>query len=92
MFFDKVDFTSDLGAISKGLFTSSKRLKIADLTARQTEVDGGTLNLKLKSCKYHTMPYVVLFNGANILIDGHHTVIAKKLKNQTFVKCKIYTL
>lgn len=83
--------TQDLGSIGKGLFTHIKRVKIDDLAPRQTHISGGTLNRKM-SGKDLTTPYVVITDKGNILIDGHHTVIAKKLKGQKYILAQCYTL
>lgn len=88
-FFSRQLFTDDLGAISKGLFKVRKRIKIADLSPRQTHVSGGTLNYKMKG-KGFTVPYVVIKNNHFILIDGHHTVIVKQAKGQTYVFALTY--
>lgn len=81
----------DLGDVGKGRFTITKRIKIADLQPRQTEVSGGTLNYKMTG-KGLTMAYVVITATGNILIDGHHTVIVKKLKGQKYIYAKCYVL
>ena len=79
----------DLGDLGKGRFTVKKRLKIDELQPRQNQVSGGTLNYKLTG-KGFTVPYVAVTESGNILIDGHHTVIAKKLKGQRFVFALCY--
>lgn len=79
----------DLGSITKGMFTKYKRVKIESLFPRQTYVEGETLNLKL-SGKYFTVPCVAISPSGNILIDGHHTVIAKKLRGQKYVNAMCY--
>ena len=50
-FFGKPVNTSDLGSVTRAMFTSYKRIRIEDLEPRQTEVFGGTINLKIKGKK-----------------------------------------
>lgn len=100
MIFDLIDYSTelllnniilntDLGDTGKGRFTEVKRVKIEDLHPRQQTVCGGTLNYKMKG-KGLTTAYVVIHKDGNILIDGHHSVIVKKLKGQKFVYAKCY--
>lgn len=83
--------TEDLGAIGKGLFTVKKRVEISTLHPRQTKIDEYTLALKLAG-KFHTKSFVVITKNKNILIDGHHTTAAKKMKGQKFVMALCYLL
>ncbi len=81
----------DLGDTGKGRFADFKRIEITSLHPRQTHVSGGTLNYKMAGNGF-TVPYVVISDQGNILIDGHHTVIVKKLKGQKYIYAYCYTL
>lgn len=83
--------TSDLGSITRGNFTKVKKVDISELEPRQTTVNGGTLNIKIKG-KHWTQPCVVITPNAKILIDGHHTVIAKKMRGQKLVNALCYII
>jgi hypothetical protein len=81
--------TDDFGSIGKGNFTVTKRIKIDELQPRQTELCGGTLNYKMKG-KGFTTAFVIIKGNDKVIIDGHHTVIVKKLKGYKFVYAKCY--
>lgn len=81
--------TDDIGDVGKGRFTLKKRLAISSLHPRQSHLDDNCLSDKVKG-KYHTNAYVVLTSTKNILIDGHHTVIAKKMKGQIYIYAQCY--
>jgi hypothetical protein len=83
--------TLDLGSVGRGNFTIVKKVTISELEPRQTLVNGGTLNLKMKG-KHWTQPCVVVTPNSKILIDGHHTVIAKKLRGQKQVNALCYII
>ncbi len=85
----KLDIVID--GVSKADFTEVKRIKISTLTPNQLEVDGGTLNWKI-SGKGHTTPYVLITDKGNVLIDGHHTVIAKSILGSIYIYCKTYSV
>lgn len=89
LLFDKQRFEGDLGDIGKGRFTRTERIVIADLSPRQSLVEIDVLRAKMKGIGL-TKPYVVIGKGFKVLIDGHHTVIAKKLNGQQFVIAKTY--
>lgn len=72
-------------------FKKNKIVKISDLYANQIALDPAALALKRKG-KNLTTPMVVRKNNKLILIDGHHTVIAKKLNGSENVKVKYLDL
>ena len=72
-------------------FNKNIIVKISDLYANQMALDPEALALKRKG-KHLTMPMVVRKNNKLILIDGHHTVIAKKLNGSEKVKAKYLDL
>lgn len=84
-------YDGDLGGITRGMFTQYKRVEINTLMPRQEWVNGGTLNFKMKG-KGFTVPCVVITHKGNILIDGHHTTIVKKLKGQKYIMANCYNL
>ncbi|QQV91505.1 hypothetical protein M1M25_gp007 [Tenacibaculum phage Gundel_1] len=69
-------------------FIKKEFIKIEDLTPNQEHIELNTLTEKIKG-KNLTVPHVLLYNDKKILIDGHHTVIAKLLKGQSKILCKI---
>lgn len=78
--------------ISKDCFTTTGILNISDLTPNQKTLDIQCLHLKIKGKLKFSTIQVLKYNGLNILMDGHHTVIAKLIKGQKKVKCKIYKI
>jgi len=82
--FDNPLANDDLDVIGKADFTIYRRILISSLHPRQTELDENTLAIKV-SGKNHTQAYVVCTPFKNILIDGHHTVAAKKIKGRLYV-------
>ena len=73
--------------IGKHSFVSIKKIEINQLIANQEYIDKDVLKIKIKG-KQLTIPYVLNYNNKLILIDGHHTVIAKKINGQKFIMCK----
>ena len=73
-------------SISMKDFKTVKRVRICDLTPNQPHVDMDVVEMKQKG-KGLTMPYVLEYNGKLILMDGHHTTIAKMLNGQQYIKC-----
>lgn len=63
-------------------------IKIDDVIPNQVELDIECLQRKIKG-KGLSFPHVLLYNGKTILMDGHHTVIAKKINGQVRFKSKI---
>jgi hypothetical protein len=66
-------------------FTETKIISVFDLYANQEEINGDHLKKKLKG-KNDSVCYVAIFNGKYILLDGHHTVIAKMLNGKSKIK------
>lgn len=77
--------------ISKSDFKEVKRVKISTLHPNQLDVDGLTLNWKI-SGKGYTTPFVLITDYGNILIDGHHTVIAKSILGNRYIYCNTYNV
>jgi len=77
--------------LNPGQFDKAKMVKIGDLWANQSLIDNKTLTLKMKG-KNLSVCYVLSVNNKFILIDGHHTVIAKKLNGQQKVKVMFLAL
>lgn len=85
--FLKSDHNENIPAVGKKDFTQTKFIYISDLYANQELIDSKVLNYKLLG-KNLSQLFVIEFNNKKILIDGHHTVIAKKLNGNKRVKCK----
>lgn len=81
----------NLPIFGKNDFKSFRFVSISDLFANQEFIDSKVLNIKL-SGKNMSVCYVVEFNEKKILIDGHHTVIAKKLNGLRKVKAMFLNL
>lgn len=81
--------TDCIGDVGKGRFTARKRILISSLHPRQTFIDDDCLADKIKG-KYHTCPFVVITKDKNILIDGHHTVAAKKINGKKYIMALCY--
>ena len=86
-----VNQDKEFGGIGKGDFKEEKLLIINELIPNQVYVDLDVVKIKMKG-KQLTMPYVIKRLGELFLIDGHHTVIAKKLKGQIKVRAKYFDL
>lgn len=71
--------------IGKSDFSVFKTVNICDLWANQSDVNYFDVKIKMKG-KNITTPYVISLKDKLILIDGHHTVIAKKINGQKKVK------
>lgn len=78
--------------ISKDKFIQSGLVYINELTPNQKTLDTDCLQGKIKGTVKLTSIYVLKYKGLNILIDGHHTVIAKLIKGQIKVRAKIYSM
>ena len=87
--FLKSNHGEDLPAMNKSQFKEVRLIGTKELFANQKEIDSDVLNEKLKG-KNHSICYVAISNEKNILIDGHHTVIAKILNGNSKVKCVCY--
>lgn len=77
--------------VRKDKFNGRKIVNIADLYPNQAEIDVDLVNNKQKG-KLLKTPYVLKYNNKLILMDGHHTVIAKKLNGVTKVKVLFYDM
>lgn len=75
----------ELPLFGKQDFSKFKIVDISDLHANQKNIDLACLERKLKG-KGLSVPYIVEYKEKLILIDGHHTVIAKKLNGQKRIK------
>jgi len=69
-------------------FNEVKVININDLHPNQWTIDEECLKRKIKG-KNLSLVYVVYIRGIYVLIDGHHTVVAKLLNGQKKVKCKL---
>lgn len=78
-------------SISRQHFSLNKFIEIDSLHPNQLIIDEECLKRKIKGENLSTV-YVVRLNGRNILLDGHHTVIAKKIKGLKKVKCKFHII
>ncbi len=74
----------ELPSMGKNDFNRVKLVSIDALWANQHEVDDTIIANKRKGIGF-TMPYVVSYMGKLILMDGHHTVIAKRLNGRVKV-------
>jgi hypothetical protein len=81
--------SENLPPMNKNQFKEVKFISVNDIYANQKEIDSKVLNEKLKGKNLSTC-YVAVFNGKNILIDGHHTVISKILNGKRKVKVLRY--
>lgn len=70
--------------IEKSAFTVRKRVLIESLCPNQVLVEPLLISHKRKGNNL-TTPYVLIYKGYNILMDGHHTTIAKKLNGQKYI-------
>lgn len=91
VFFNRPVCNPDLGALGRGMFTQKKRFKIDELSPRQIYVCEETINYKMKG-RWLTTPCIVVSKKETVLIDGHHTVIAKMLNGQKYVYALYYTI
>lgn len=73
--------------ISKSYFTEIKMINISDVTPNQTTLDIDCLNRKIKNIGL-TDIYILDYAGFKIVLDGHHTIISKKIKGIKKVKAK----
>lgn len=72
-------------------FSFTVFVRINDIWANQPSIDSECLKHKIKG-KNLSICYVAKKNGKHILIDGHHTVIAKKLNGRQKVRVKFIDL
>jgi len=77
--------TEDLPVFGKEGFIKTKLVKVKNLYANQPHIDPQALALKLKG-KNLTQIYIVNYNQKDIVIDGHHTTVAKIMNGQERVK------
>lgn len=73
--------------LSPNMFSISRKIQIEYLQANQKEIEKDCLSRKLKGVNL-SIPIVLIYKGKYILMDGHHTVIAKMLKGFDFIRCK----
>lgn len=83
-FFDRTKVPFGFRAVSKREFTVKKRIKIAELMPNQKTVEDWLISVKRRGNRL-TTPYVLIYRGNLILMDGHHTTIAKKLNGQKYI-------
>jgi hypothetical protein len=83
-FFENKKVPLGFDDVSKRDFTVRKRFKIADLTPNQKHVEDWLIEIKRRGNRL-TTPYVLNYKGTLLLMDGHHTTIAKKLNGQKFI-------
>ena len=72
--------------IGKDDFILTKRIQISKLISNQEYINKETLERKIKGYDF-TMPYVLEIENKFILMDGNHTVIAKKIRGQKYIYC-----
>jgi hypothetical protein len=77
----------EAGIFGRQDFKDKKLIEISSLYANQSTLDIECLALKVIG-KNHTVPFVLNYRGINILIDGHHTVISKKINGKKQIKAK----
>lgn len=75
----------ELPLFGKSDFKEFKIIDFKDLYTNQPEIDEKVLANKIRGVNL-TLPYVVEFKGKRILIDGHHTIVAKILNGQKKVR------
>jgi len=73
--------------VNRNDFNIKKRIKISDIKPMQERVDMKIVSNKQKGSHKYSIVYVVEHNNNKILIDGHHTVIAKLLNGQKYIYC-----
>lgn len=73
--------------INRNHFVKRKRVKINQLHPNQPEVDPEVILVKRKG-RQLTIPVVLQYGTMFILLDGHHTVSAKKMNGQSYVYAK----
>jgi len=72
---------NEMPSFGKADFKGRKTITISDLFTNQPTVQNSVIEAKRKG-KNLTTPYVIELKGKLILIDGHHTIVAKKLNGQ----------
>ena len=80
-----------LPIVGKDSFNKAKIINISELHFNQDTVDPDVVLYKKRTKKF-SICYVIIINGKKILIDGHHTVIAKILSGKTSIKALTYTI
>lgn len=81
----------DLPVFGKSDFKNTKLVKVKNLYANQPVIDPSVLAYKLKGQKLSQI-YIVNYNQKDIVIDGHHTVVAKIINGQSKVKANYLIL
>lgn len=90
-FFEKQKIDLGFGEVSKRDFKERKRIRISDLMPNQKLVEDWLIDKKRKG-RALTIPYVLVFRGNLVLMDGHHTTIAKKLNGQKYIYALTLTI
>lgn len=90
-FFEKQKIDLGFGEVSKRDFKEMKRIKISDLMPNQKLVEDWLIDKKRKGNGL-TIPYVLVFRGNLVLMDGHHTTIAKKMNGQKYIYALTLTI
>lgn len=82
----------ELPAFRKSDFKEFKTISISkNIYTNQPTVQNSVIQTKRKG-KNLTLPYVVEFKGDLLLVDGHHTIVAKKLNGQKKVRAMFLKL
>lgn len=85
---NKIDLTKY--NISKDLFNKTGFFNISELTPNQKTLDVDCLNKKITDAIPPSKIYILLIGDSKIILDGHHTVISKKLKGLKKIKALYY--
>jgi len=75
----------NFGDVNKSSFSLVRMVNISDLWPNQREVDTDVIDIKVKN-KNLSPIYVIQTDGKQFIVDGHHTVIAKKLQGKKRIK------
>lgn len=67
-------------------------IPICELHPNQLGICNNIIKAKNKNKRLYTTPYVVLKGDKLILLDGHHTIIAKMKKGIKKVKCLFHAI
>lgn len=89
--FLKYNHLVNIPALNKVNFKNTIFIKIDELWANQRLITTEVLNQKLRNKNLSTC-FVVKYMDKKILIDGHHTVISKKINGRNRVKVKYLDL
>jgi len=68
-------------------FKKFKYLEVSTLVATQDLIDFECLKRKMKG-KDHSVIHVLRYENTNLILDGHHTAIAKMLRWKAKVRVK----